>query len=59
MNKSWKADNPRPIHKRSLHNEKVYVLCALSARRIFGHTFCDDTVIAARYVNNILCPIFA
>jgi hypothetical protein len=53
------AENPRFIHKLPLHDETIGVWYAISAHRITGPIFYDDTVNAARYVNNILSPFFA
>jgi hypothetical protein len=55
----WSAENPRLIYKLPLHDEKVGVWHAISACRITGPVFYDDTVNAARYVNNTLSSYFA
>jgi hypothetical protein len=48
----------KTYHECSLHDEKVGVWYVISACRIIGHIFYDDTVNAARYMNNILSPFF-
>jgi hypothetical protein len=58
-NRYWSAENPRFIYELPLHDERNGVWCAKSARRITGPIFYNDTVNAARYVNNILSPFFA
>jgi hypothetical protein len=55
----WSAENPRLINELPLHDEKISIWCAISARRIIGPIFYEDTVNGARYVNNILSPFFA
>jgi hypothetical protein len=58
QNRYWSAENPRLIHELPLHDEKIGVLCAISAHTIIGPIFYDNTVNAARYVNGILSPFF-
>jgi hypothetical protein len=58
-NRYWSAENPRFIHELPLHDERIGVWCAINAHKIIGPIFYDDTVHAARYVNNILSPFFA
>jgi hypothetical protein len=58
-NQYWSVENPRFIHKLPLHDKRIGVWCAISARRIIGPIIYNDTVNAARYVNNILSPFFA
>jgi hypothetical protein len=55
-NQYLSAENPRFI---PLHDKRIGVWCAISAHRITGLIFFDDTVNAARYVNNNLSPFFA
>jgi hypothetical protein len=55
----WSAENLRFIHELPLHDERIGVWCATSARRIIGPISYDDTVYTARNVNNILSPFFA
>jgi hypothetical protein len=52
----WSAENPRFIHEFPLHHKRIGVWYAISARSIFGPIFYNDTVNAARYVDNILSP---
>jgi hypothetical protein len=46
------------IHELPLYEERIGVWCAINAHRITGPIFHDDTINAARYVNNILSPFF-
>jgi hypothetical protein len=55
----WGAENPRCIHKLPLHDEKIGVWCAISASRIIGHIFYNDTLNGARYVNKTQSQFFA
>jgi hypothetical protein len=54
----WSAENPRFIHKLPHHDERIGVWCVICAHRIIGPIFYEDTVNAARYMNNILSPFF-
>jgi hypothetical protein len=54
----WSAGNPILIRELPLHDKKIGVWCAISARRIIGPIFYDDTFNAARYVNNIISPFY-
>jgi hypothetical protein len=56
-NRYCSAENTRLIHELPQH-QKICVWCAISARRIIGPIFYDNTVNAARYVNNIRSPFF-
>jgi hypothetical protein len=53
----WSVENQRLIHKPPLHDEEIGVWCAISARRIIGSIFYNDTVNGARYMNNILSSL--
>jgi hypothetical protein len=44
--------------QRTLHDIKVGVWCAVSARRVIGLIFFEDTVNSDRYVSDILEPFF-
>jgi hypothetical protein len=55
----WSAGNPRFIHELPLHDKNIGVWCPISGHRMIGSIFYDDTVHAARYMNNILCLFFA
>jgi hypothetical protein len=57
-NRYCSANNLRLIHKLSFHDEKIGERCAINACSIIGHIIYDDTVNAARYLNNILSPFF-
>jgi hypothetical protein len=52
----WGAENL--IHELPLHDKRIGVWCTISACRIIGSICYNDTVNAARYVNNILSPFF-
>jgi hypothetical protein len=52
------AESPRLIHELPVDDNKVGVCCAVSTLRLVVPIFYYDTVNAARYVNNILCPFF-
>jgi hypothetical protein len=52
------AESARLIHELPVDDNKVGVCCAVSTLRLVLSIFYDDTVNAARYVNNILCPFF-
>jgi hypothetical protein len=54
----WSAENPRLIRELPLHDEKIGVWCVKSVRRRIGPIF-YDTLNAARYMNNSLCPFCA
>jgi hypothetical protein len=57
--KKWTREHSKFIHELSLHDEKICVWCVISAHKITGLIFYDNTVNAARYVNNILSPFCA
>jgi hypothetical protein len=57
-NRYWSAENPKFIRELPLHDKRIGVWCVISASRIIGPIFYDDTVNAARYMNNILSPLF-
>ena len=51
----WSGANPREIHQRPLHSDRVTVWCAISRIRIIGPYFFDEddravTVNSERYV---------
>jgi hypothetical protein len=50
----WSGENPHAIHQTPLHDIKIGVLCAVSARRIIGPIFYYETVNSYRYVRNTL-----
>lgn len=54
----WNNKNPRELHEKPLHSERVSVWCALSRERIIGPYFFEEneravTVNSERYVNMI------
>lgn len=54
----WSSENPRVIHKRPLHSDKVTVWCAISSEGIIGPYFFEEnnhavTINSERYVNMI------
>jgi hypothetical protein len=54
----WDTENPYVLHQRPLHDIKVGVWRAVSARRVIGPIFLGDTVNSNRYVSDILEPFF-
>jgi hypothetical protein len=54
----WDTENPHVLHQRPLHEMKVGVWCAVSARRVINPIFFGDTVNSDRYVSDILEPFF-
>lgn len=56
-NRYWATENPHETFQMPLHDIKVGVWCAISARRIIT-IFFDDTINSNRYVTNILTPFF-
>jgi hypothetical protein len=57
-NRYWSAENPHSIHKVPLHDVKFEVWCAISAHRIHGPVFFQETINSERYVRVILNPFF-
>lgn len=57
-NRYWCAENPHQLHVRPLHDVKIGVWCAISARRIIGPIFFRETINADRYIDLILRPFF-
>ena len=55
----WCADNPNIIFELPLHNQKIGVLCAISARRILGPIFFEGILNSQKYVEEILNPFFS
>jgi hypothetical protein len=54
----WSDENTHPVIQIPLHDMKIGVWCAVSARRIIGPVFYHETVKSDRYVRNILEPFF-
>jgi hypothetical protein len=54
----WSTENPHAVHEVPLHDLKVGVWCAISARRIIGPVFFHETINSERYVRLILSPFF-
>jgi hypothetical protein len=54
----WDTENPHVLHQRPLHDIKVGVWRAVTARRVIGPIFFEDTVNSDRYVSDILEPFF-
>jgi hypothetical protein len=54
----WDTENLHVLHQRLLHDIKVGVWCAVSARRVIGLIFFGDTLNSDRYVSDILEPFF-
>lgn len=56
--RNWNNNNPRELHEKPLHSERVSMWCALSRERNIGPYFFEDnehaaTVNSERYVNMI------
>jgi hypothetical protein len=55
----WTPENPRQLHERPLHSQKVTVWCAVSTRGVIGPYFSEDergnetTVTSERYVKTL------
>ena len=45
----WAIENPHVIHESPLHPVKIGVWCAISAQRIVGPIFFNQTVNTAQY----------
>lgn len=48
----WAAENPRELHQRPLHSEKVSVWCAVSRLGVIGPYFFEDAQGATATVNS-------
>jgi hypothetical protein len=57
-NHYWSSQNPHLTHEVPLHPVKVGVWCAVSARRVLGSLFCNETVNCKKYVWIILGQFF-
>jgi hypothetical protein len=57
-NRCWSSQNPHVTHEVLLHPVKVGVWCGVSARRIVGPLFFNETVNCERYVQVILWQFF-
>lgn len=47
--RNWSTTNPREVHEKPLHSEKVGVWCAISRKRIVRPLFFDTTITAVKY----------
>jgi hypothetical protein len=54
----WSVENPHSVHQIPLHDIKIGVWCAVSARRIVGPILYHEIMNTDRYVWNILEPFF-
>jgi hypothetical protein len=54
----WDTEKPHVLHQSPLLDIKVGVWYAVSARRVIGPIFFEDTVNSDRYVSDILEPFF-
>jgi hypothetical protein len=57
-NRYWSSINPRQTFEVPLHDQKVGVWCAITASRIEGPIFFENTINSKRYVSDILRPFF-
>lgn len=54
----WCSENPHISHEKPLHDVKVGVWCAVSAKKIIGPIFFNETINSERYIQQILEPFF-
>jgi hypothetical protein len=52
-NPYWSAENPHSIHEVPLHDVKIGVWCAISAKRIIVPVFFEETIYSERYARLI------
>jgi hypothetical protein len=57
-NRHWRSQNPHLIHETALHPVKFGVSCALSATRIVGPVYFNETINCEIYVQVILGQFF-
>jgi hypothetical protein len=57
-NRYWSTENPQAVHEVPLHDLKVGVWCAISARRITEPVLLHETINSELYVRLILSPFF-
>jgi hypothetical protein len=57
-NRYWSSINPRQTFEVPLHDQKIGVWCAITASRIVGPIFFENTINSERYVTDILGPFF-
>jgi hypothetical protein len=57
-NRYWSAENPHSIHEVPLHDVKIGVWCAISAHRITGPEYLQETINSERYVRLMLTTFF-
>jgi hypothetical protein len=54
----WSSINPKQTFDVPLHDQKICVWCAITASRIVGPIFFENTINSERYVTDILRPFF-
>jgi hypothetical protein len=52
----WSDENPHAVDQILLHDIKIGVWCAVSARRIISPVFYHEIVDSDQYIRNILEP---
>jgi hypothetical protein len=57
-NRYWSSINPKQTFEVPLHDQKIGVWCAITASRIVGPIYFDNTINSERYVTDILRPFF-
>ncbi|KAJ4446390.1 hypothetical protein ANN_13086 [Periplaneta americana] len=57
----WSAQNPRELHMKPLHRQKVTVWCAISTFDIIGPYFFEDAVIviSGQYISMLIESFFS
>jgi hypothetical protein len=55
-NRYWSSINPRQVFEVPFHDQKIGVWCAITASRIVGCIFFENTTNSERYVSDILWP---
>jgi hypothetical protein len=57
-NRYWGTENPHAVYEVPLHDVKLGVWCAISARRITGLVIFHEAINSERYVRLILSPFY-
>jgi hypothetical protein len=57
-NRYWSSINPSQTFEVPLYDQKIGVLCAITASRIVGPIFFENAINSEKYVSDILRPFF-